>query len=349
MMLKLVLLMNAKTVPFKKGRTDMIRLNKRQHDPTTSYKSINWNEVEDMVDKLTWEKLTSQFWLDTRMVPSNDLSDWSKLSEAEKTLFNKVFGGLTMLDTLQGEDGNAQILKDAKTQHEIAVLTNIQFMEQVHAKSYSTIFSTLCSPAEINEIFRWTEENKYLQYKANVIRDIYLNGTPLQKKATSVLLESFLFYSGFYAPLWYMGNGKMVNVAEIIRLILRDESVHGTYIGYKFRIGMDELSEEDRQVMTDWVYDLLLDLYQNESRYTEELYDEVGWSENVKVFLKYNANKALMNLGLDPFFSETVEDVDPIVMNGISTTTSNMDFFSSVGNGYLLSDVETMKDSDYDF
>ena len=54
-----------------------------------------------------------------------------------------------------------------------------------------------------------------------------------------------------------------------------------------------------------------------------------------------------MNLGLEPFFSETVEDVDPIVMNGISTTTSNMDFFSSVGNGYLLSDVEPMKDEDY--
>lgn len=325
----------------------MARMNTREYDASASYKSINWNVVEDMVDKLTWEKLTSQFWLDTRMVPSNDKADWSKLNDVEKTLYNKVFGGLTMLDTLQGEDGNAEIMKDARTQHEIAVLTNIQFMEQVHAKSYSTIFSTLCSPAEISDIFRWTEENEYLQYKGHKIRDIYLNGTALQKKATSVMLESFLFYSGFYTPLRYMGNGKMVNVAEIIRLILRDESVHGTYIGYKFRLGLEELPEDEQQELTDWVYDLMLDLYRNESRYTEELYDEIGWTESVKVFLKYNANKALMNLGLEPFFSETVEDVDPIVMNGISTTTSNMDFFSSVGNGYLLSDVEPMKDEDY--
>lgn len=30
------------------------------------YKSINWNMAEDVLDKMTWEKLTSQFWLDTR-------------------------------------------------------------------------------------------------------------------------------------------------------------------------------------------------------------------------------------------------------------------------------------------
>ncbi len=27
------------------------------------YKSINWNMAEDVLDKMTWEKLTSQVWL----------------------------------------------------------------------------------------------------------------------------------------------------------------------------------------------------------------------------------------------------------------------------------------------
>lgn len=55
----------------------------------------------------------------------------------------KVFGGLTVLDTLQSEDGIDALRKDAATQHEIAVLNNIQFMESEHARSYSSIFSTL--------------------------------------------------------------------------------------------------------------------------------------------------------------------------------------------------------------
>ena len=65
--------------------------------------AVNWNRLEDDIDKATWEKLTSQFWIDTRIPVSNDLSDWDKLSAPEKDLYNKVFGGLTLLDTLQGE------------------------------------------------------------------------------------------------------------------------------------------------------------------------------------------------------------------------------------------------------
>lgn len=34
-------------------------------------------------------------------------------------------------------------------------------------------------------------------------------------------------------------------------------------------------------------------------------------------------------------------------MNGISTSSSNHDFFSQVGNSYLLGEVEAMSDDDY--
>ena len=63
----------------------------------TYYEAINWNEIEDVIDKSTWEKLTEQFWLDTRIPLSNDLDDWRKLSADEKDLVGKVFGGLTSL------------------------------------------------------------------------------------------------------------------------------------------------------------------------------------------------------------------------------------------------------------
>ena len=554
--------------------------------------AINWNAIEDIVDKATWEKLTEQFWLDTRVPLSNDLDDWRKLPQNEKDLIGKVFGGLTLLDTMQAETGVEVLKPDVRTQHEEAVLCNISFMECytkghqlltydgfkdiseiteddfvlaynkdtnttqfekviktsnhkadkiyhfynkyffdlkvspghrmlieeetnksikqytitaeelynkdnlnkyriplnrsfkhekdylsendkknilninkrdikfedsfdleefnstkardfilliskndenfiyyktknksnknfiealisiagytystkqehnlqysikikkdennlefkninkeildsqivygvevpssylvvktknglvisgncVHAKSYSSIFSTLNTKSEIEDIFEWTHTNKYLQKKAEIVNNIYKNGTALEKKVASVFLESFLFYSGFFTPLYYLGNNKLSNVAEIIKLIIRDESVHGTYIGYKFMLAYNELSEYEQNKIKNWAYDLLFELYQNEEKYTEELYDEIGWTEEVKVFLRYNANKALMNLGLDPLFTESANDVNPIVMNGISTGTSNHDFFSQVGNGYLIGQVEATQDSDY--
>ncbi|ARY91542.1 MULTISPECIES: class 1b ribonucleoside-diphosphate reductase subunit beta [Lacticaseibacillus] len=313
------------------------------------YIAINWNAIEDEVDKATWEKLTEQFWLDTRIPLSNDLDDWRSLSPDEQWVVGHVFGGLTLLDTLQSQDGMASLRQNIRTQQETAVLNNIQFMESVHAKSYSSIFSTLNTPAEIDEIFDWTNHNEHLQYKANKINDIYHNGSALQKKIASVFLETFLFYSGFFTPLYYLGNNKLTNVAEIIKLIIRDESVHGTYIGYKFQLGFNELPEAEQQKLQDWMYDLLYDLYENEEKYTNDLYAKTKWTDEVLTFLRYNANKALMNLGQETAFPDTADDVNPIVMNGISTSTANHDFFSQVGNGYRLGQVEAMQDDDYTF
>jgi ribonucleoside-diphosphate reductase beta chain len=312
-------------------------------------KPINWNAIEDMMDKLTYEKLTEQFWLATRMPVSKDLPDWRKMPEKEKRLVERVFVGLTMLDTLQSEVGVDSLKPDARTKHEVAVYNNIVFMESEHARSYSSIFSTLNTKKEIREIFEWSETHETLQTKTRLIEEVYKNGTPLQKKVASVFLESFLFYSGFYTPLYYLGNSKLMNVAEVIKLIIRDESQHGAYIGYKFKQGFKELSEAEQEELKGWIYTYLYQLYENEVKYTEYLYDEVGWTEDVKVFLRYNANKALMNMGISPLFPDTADDVNPIVLNGLSTGTTNHDFFSAVGNGYLMSVVEDTKDSDYDF
>ena len=316
---------------------------------TEQYHAINWTAIDDQIDKATWEKLTEQFWLDTRIPLSNDLDDWRELDDKHRWVVGHVFGGLTLLDTLQSQDGMASLRKDTRTQHEMAVLNNIQFMESIHAKSYSSIFSTLNTPDEIDEIFDWSDSEEFLQNKAIRIRNLYHDDDhPLKKKIANVFLETFLFYSGFFTPLYYLGHNKLPNVAEIIKLILRDESVHGTYIGYKFQLGYNQMGDNEQQEIKDWMYNFLYELYENEEKYTHLVYDQVGWTDEVLTFIRYNANKALMNLGQDPLFPDTAEDVNPIVMNGISTSTANHDFFSQVGNGYLLGNVEAMNDSDYD-
>ena len=124
---------------------------------------------------------------------------------------------------------------------------------------------------------------------------------------------------------------------------------HGTYIGAKFRIAYNKLSEEEQSEIKEWVYTKVYDLYTNEELYTQMLYDELGWTNDVLTFVRYNANKALQNLGFDSLFSDTAEDVNPIVMNGLSTGTANHDFFSQVGNGYRVAPIESMSTEDYDY
>ena len=172
---------------------------------------------------------------------SNDIQSWNTLTPEEQLLTMRVFTGLTLLDTIQGTVGAVSLIPDAITPHEEAVYTNIAFMESVHAKSYSSIFSTLCSTKEIDEAFRWSVENPNLQKKAQIVMDYYRGDDPLKRKVASTLLESFLFYSGFYLPMYWSSRAKLTNTADLIRLIIRDEAVHGYYIGYKFQKGLEKV------------------------------------------------------------------------------------------------------------
>ena len=312
--------------------------------------AINWNRIEDDTDLLIWNRLTSNFWLPEKIPLSNDMTSWATLTEDEKLLTIRVLTGLTLLDTIQGTVGAVSLIPDAATPHEEAVLTNIAFMESVHAKSYSSIFSTLCSTEEIDATFRWGRENTYLQKKAQMIVDRYDGNDPLKRKIASTLLESFLFYSGFYLPLYWATKAKLTNTADIIRLIIRDEAVHGYYIGYKYQKSLEALSVEEQEGYKEFTYDLLMDLYDNEVLYTRELYDSVGLSEDVVKFLNYNANKALMNLGYEPLFPKEVTNFNPGVLTSLAPDSNEThDFFSGSGSSYTIGVAEATEDEDWDW
>ncbi|NKE10928.1 ribonucleotide-diphosphate reductase subunit beta, partial [Kocuria subflava] len=199
------------------------------------------------------------------------------------------------------------------------------------------IFSTLASTKMIDEAFRWSNENEYLQRKADIILDRYVGDDPLKKKVASTLLESFLFYSGFYLPMHFSSKAKLTNTADIIRLIIRDEAVHGYYIGYKYQKGLEKETQERRDELKTFTYDLLDELYENEIAYTESLYDGVGWTEEVKKFLHYNANKALNNLGYEALFPKEMTDVSPAILSALSPNADeNHDFFSGSGSSYVI-------------
>ncbi|KJG87301.1 class 1b ribonucleoside-diphosphate reductase subunit beta [Yersinia pestis] len=317
--------------------------------PITRISAINWNKIEDDKDLEVWNRLTSNFWLPEKVPLSNDIPSWATLTPHEQQLTIRVFTGLTLLDTIQNTLGAPALIKDAITPHEEAIFSNISFMEAVHARSYSSIFSTLCLTSDVDDAYRWSEDNGPLQKKADIISQHYHNDDPLKKKIASVFLESFLFYSGFYLPMYWSSRAKLTNTADLIRLIIRDEAVHGYYIGYKFQKGLGKIDSAHRQEIKNFAFDLLQDLYDNEVRYTEDLYDHVGWTEDVKKFLHYNANKALMNLGYEALFPAS-QAVSPAILAALSPNADeNHDFFSGSGSSYVIGKAVNTEDEDWDF
>ena len=293
----------------------------------------------------------NNFWLPEKVPLSNDVQSWNTLTPDEQLLTMRVFTGLTLLDTIQGTVGAVSLIPDAITPHEEAVYTNIAFMESVHAKSYSSIFSTLASTKEIDEAFRWSTENPNLQKKAQIIMDYYQGDDPLKRKVASTLLESFLFYSGFYLPMLLVVEGEADEHG-------RPDPPHHPRRGRArvlHRVQVPEGSREGdrgerRQELKDYTFNLLFELYDNEVQYTQDLYDGVGLTEDVKKFLHYNANKALMNLGYEAMFPSTVTNVNPAILSALSPNADeNHDFFSGSGSSYVIGKAEATEDDDWDF
>lgn len=314
------------------------------------YKAINWNEIEDHLDHSTWEKLTSLFWLDTRIPVTNEKSQWEDLPENEREAFMKSLAGLASAATFQSEKGYLVINEGKHTQQEAAIYNNIQFIESVHAKAYNTILIGFNESTEVDGVLTWADNNAELQYRLDRILEVYKTGSILQKRAANLILEGVLTYSGLFTPLLYWTQKKFTNVAEIIKLVLTNESLHCFYISHKFQLGFSELSQEEQAELRDWTFDLFVDLVKNELTYIEHIYYGTDWLEEVKAFVHQQANKALISLGFDPLYPETGASNSHIdSINVILTKVTHHEVGRQSGISFQFDKEDTMNEEDYDF
>jgi len=297
--------------------------------PKEEFSGANWNGTEDTFTQQFYEQNLSQFWRPEDVSLQSDLLTWKVLNEQVKKAYSLNLLILTFLDTYQGDIGMPVVsrsMPDALHQRK-AVINWMAAMENaVHAKSYSNIFMTFLSTHEIDELFEWGKKNKNLQAIMNLIVGQYetLDQMNYLKKyspdkvnfseeeffiaqwkamVASVFLETWLFYSGFYYPLYFYGQGKLMQAGEIINLILRDEAIHGLYIGKISQEIFAKLSKSKQDELTIWMQELLQKLYKEQEELSESVYDPVDLAHDVKVFVRYNCNKALMNLGFDDDFN----------------------------------------------
>lgn len=314
-------------------------------------KGINWNSVPDSKDKEIWDRSVQNFWLPEKIPLSNDRVSWNKLNEADKQTTMDVFAGLTRLDTVQATIG-APAMLGGNNPFEDAILTNFSFMESVHAKSYSSIFSTLATSSEIDNAFNRANNDYFLNSIIDILVNHYTNPGSESKRLAiqraSVFLESFVFYSGFFWPLYLSSQGKLTNTADLIRLILRDETIHGHYIGYCYQKELAKLTTTEVKKQKVYTEALMLQLYYLMESYITYLYPNDLVRDKVLTFSRYNANKALMNLGYQGFFNSNETNVDPVILAALSPASDeNHDFFSGSGSSYVIGTVTETTDDDW--
>ena len=317
------------------------------------HKAINWNAPGHKFYDDIYLKQVEQFWLPEEINVSDDKSIWEELDPNIKVAYERILAGLTLLDTEQTV-GITKVGDKTDNLFIKSILTLFAGFETIHARSYSTIFQTLCTNECIDELFDWIEHTKELQDKVAMIINTYESIEDKESLFMSMIgslcLEGICFYSGFFLPLWLAGQGKMVNSGEIINLILRDEKLHTVGVGFFAKELFAEFSEEKQVELKEKAIEMIKSVYEAEYTYSKMLYKDLDFLDEVATYLEFNVNYALSCAGFEPMFDVTENDVNPIVMNGYSTETKTHDFFSTKGNGYVkTSKVENLDDDDFDF
>ena len=317
------------------------------------HKAINWNEPDHQFYDDIYVKQVEQFWLPEEIPVTDDKSVWDNLEPNIKETYEKILAGLTLLDTQQTV-GITKVGDKTDNLFIKSILTLFAGFETIHARSYSTIFQTLCTSERIDELFDWVENTRELQNKVAMIINTYENigdeESLFISMVGSLCLEGICFYSGFFLPLWLSGQGKMVNSGEIINLILRDEKLHTVGVGFFAKELYGKFNDDKKMKSKQSALKMINDIYLAELEYSRVLYKDLDFIDEVRVYLQYNVNYALSCLGFEPMFDVTEDDVNSIVMNGYSIETKTHDFFSTKGNGYIkTTKVEELTDEDFEF
>lgn len=323
-----------------------------------SLRATNWNKEDEMLANMYWKQGLEQMWVPEEFDISKDLGSWKSLSEEQQSTYTRVLAGLTGLDTKQGGEGMPLIAYHEPRELFQSTYMFMGMMEEIHAKSYSYIFTTLLSKKQTNYLLdTWVEENEYLTTKAKYIGYYYkqlLQPKPsvydrYMAKVASAFLESALFYSGFYYPLYLAGKGIMVESGSIIRKITEDEAYHGVAVGITAQYDYELLTEAEKKQADKEVYELLDILHKNEVEYTHSLYDKLELSEDVINYVEYNFNRALSNLGRDDYFNP--KPFNAIVENQTNLDAiNNTDFFSVKVTDYGMSlNIVGLRDTDFNF
>ncbi len=246
-------------------------------------------------------------WLPEEVPLADDVKDWHRnLTKSEQNLLTQIFRFFTQADV---EVNNcymkhySQVFKPTEVLMMLSAFSNI---ETVHIAAYSHLLDTVGMPE--------VEYSAFMKYKEMKDKYDYMHGFRVDSKheiaktlaAFGAFTEGLQLFASFAILLNFPRFNKMKGMGQIISWSVRDESLHCISIIRLFRTFISENPEI-------WTDDLRQEIYLSCSTIVEhedafiDLAFESGAVEGltaaeVKLYIRFIADRRLLQLGLEPIF-----------------------------------------------
>lgn len=287
-----------------------------------------------------FEKSEKMHWLWTEVQMIEDVSDWkTRLTEEEKRFVTNIFRFFTQGDCDVGEAYITQYMPRFRHPELRMMMASFAAREMIHVAAYSHLIETVGMPE--------STYNEFLQYKEMVEKHEFFNETcqiedslenlAYQIAVFSAFTEGVQLFSSFIMLLNFVRFGKMKGMGQIISWSIADENLHVEGMIKVFRTLIQENIELWTDELKTKIYEAAKTIVKLEddfvdlafSNYLIEGLDKDG----VKEYVRYIANKRLIQLGMKPIF-EMHSDKNPLPWVEGLLGVSHTNFFENRSTEY---------------
>jgi ribonucleoside-diphosphate reductase beta chain len=247
-------------------------------------------------------------WLPEEVPMADDVKDWETLlTVEEKNLITQIFRFFVQADCDVSDSYADKFMRVFGKIPEIRMMLGaFGNMESVHMDAYSLLLDTLGMPE--------VEYQAFLQYEAMKNKHDFLAGFTVENphemaKSLAVVsgfIEGIQLFSSFVILLNFPRQNKLKNMGQIITWSVRDESLHVEGMSMLFKTFIQENRKIWNSKLKGDIYTACEDIVAQEDAFIDLAFEMGGVSgltpEEVKLYIRFIADRRLLGLGLKPIF-----------------------------------------------
>ncbi len=254
-----------------------------------------------------WHTQQRVHWLPEEVPLADDVKDWHRnLDESEQHLVTQIFRFFTQSDV---EVNNcymkhySQVFKPTEVLMMLSAFSNI---ETIHIAAYSHLLDTIGMPE--------TEYSAFLKYKEMKDKYDYMQGFSVANRheiaktlaAFGAFTEGLQLFASFAILLNFPRFNKLKGMGQIVSWSVRDETLHCLSIIRLFRVFIQENPEIWTAALRAELTGICETIVHHEDAFIDLAF-ELGPVEgldasDVKRYIRFIADRRLMQLGLDPVY-----------------------------------------------
>lgn len=246
-------------------------------------------------------------WLPEEVPLADDVKDWHKtLTLSERNLLTQIFRFFTQSDV---EVNNcymrhySRVFQPTEVKMMLAAFSNI---ETVHIAAYSHLLDTVGMPE--------TEYSAFMHYKQMKDKFDYMQGFNVESKEDIAMTlavfgaftEGLQLFASFAMLLNFPRFNKMKGMGQIVTWSVRDESLHTNSIINLFRTFIEENPEVWTEELQRKLYVACSTVVEHEDAFVDLAFELGGiegmTAQDIKSYIRYIADRRLMQLGLQPLY-----------------------------------------------